>query len=293
MQDWKAAAMRLYLSRQTWDQITDEMQDTFPELTWGQVKEKVRGYIRNTPEYEARNGKKPKADTPKRGTVTGVFSDIHAPFDHPGYLPFLKDTFEQYGVDRVVCCGDIVDNHALSRHPKEPCARGAYDELDAAIARIARYTQAFPDASVCIGNHDLIPERQAAVLGIGSRYLRSIHEVLCLPKGWVFAEQHVLDDVLYFHGINAGGKDGAINAALNERMSTVVGHSHAHAGCKYAANARNLIFGMNVGCGIDIAAYAFAYGKHDKYRPVLGCGIVFGAAHAIFVPMGAQYFRTA
>ena len=48
---------------------------------------------------------------------------------------------------------------------------------------------------------------------------------------------------------------------------------------------------MNVGCGIDIDAYAFAYGKYDKNRPTLGCGIVFDSGNAIFVPMGKEYFR--
>jgi predicted phosphodiesterase len=292
MQEWQTTTMRMYVAGESLQTITNAVMPYFPGETYAAVKDnRVRGFLRRTPEYKAKH-RAPDTIKPT-ATVTGVFSDIHAPFDHPGYLPFLKDTFAQYGVNRVVCCGDIVDHHAISRHETEPCARGAYDEMDASIAHLARYTQAFPEVFAVLGNHDLIPERQAATLGIGSRYLRSLHEILCLPKSWVFAEQHVLDNVLYIHGINAGGKDGALNTAIQERMSTVIGHFHSFGGCKYAANPRSIIFGLNAGCGVDIAAYAFAYGKHAKYRPTLGCGIVFSDSYAIFVPMGAQYFRTA
>ena len=221
----------------------------------------------------------------------GVFSDPHIPFNHPNYLQFCIDTFKKFGVGQVVCCGDLVDHHAISRFQSEPCAKGAYDELDMSIAEVAKYVKAFPKVRMCKGNHDAIPVRQAATVGIGERYLKSYSELLHLPKTWEIADEFIINDVLYKHGINCMGKDGAINSAIQERMSTVIGHSHAFGGCKYSANKRDIIFGMNVGCGIDIDAYAFAYGKYDKNRPTLGCGIVFDSGNAIFVPMGKEYFR--
>jgi hypothetical protein len=159
------------------------------------------------------------------------------------------------------------------------------------INRLKEYTRAFPKVEMCIGNHDTIIERQSATLGIGARFLKSYSDIFELPKGWEIAEEHIIDGVLYKHGINCLGKDGAINAAIQERMSTVIGHSHSFGGCKYSANPRDIIFGMNVGCGIDIAAYAFAYGIHAKYRPTLGAGVVFNQSSAIFVPMSNSYFR--
>jgi len=221
----------------------------------------------------------------------GVFSDPHIPFNHPNYLQFCIDTFKKYGVGQVECTGDLVDHHAISRFQSEPCAKGAYDELDMSIAEVSKYVKAFPKVRMCKGNHDAIPVRQAATVGIGERYLKSYSELLHLPKTWEIADEFIINDVLYKHGINCMGKDGAINSAIQERMSTVIGHSHAFGGCKYSANKRDIIFGMNVGCGIDIDAYAFAYGKYDKNRPTLGCGIVFDSGNAIFVPMGKEYFR--
>lgn len=231
-----------------------------------------------------------KTQEPKNRPV-GVFGDTHIPFDHPNYLQFLKDIFKRYNVGSIVCMGDLVDNHALSRFQSEPCARGAYDELDESIKRVKEYAKAFPKVKMCKGNHDLIPERQAATVGIGSRYLKSFSELLEIPKTWEIEEEFIIDNVLYKHGLNCLGKDGAINAAILERMSTVIGHTHSFAGCKYSANKRDIIFGLNSGCGIEIGKYAFAYGKHAKYRPLLGCGIIFNDARAIFEPMPAEYFR--
>jgi len=191
----------------------------------------------------------------------------------------------------VVCTGDIVDHHAMSRFQSEPCAKGAYDENDAAVQVIAQYVKSFPSLKLCRGNHDDILERQAATVGIGARFLKSFKEIYGLPDAWEIGEEFILDDVLYKHGLNCLGKNGALNAAVQERMSTVIGHSHAWGGCSYSANKRDIIFGLNAGCGIDIDAYAFAYGKYDKNRPTLGCGLVFNSSNAIFVPMSAQYFR--
>ena len=159
------------------------------------------------------------------------------------------------------------------------------------IARVKEYVKAFPKVKMCKGNHDDIPERQAATAGIGKRYLKSFSELMELPKTWEIADEHVIDNVLFKHGLNCCGKDGALNTAIQERMSVVIGHSHAFGGCKYSANKRDIIFGLNAGCGIDIAAYAFVYGKHAKFRPTLGCGIVFSDSNAIFVPMNSSYFR--
>lgn len=250
----------------------------FPNKTELQVKEMVRGVTR----IRNRKAKRP----------IGVFSDPHIPFNHPNYLQFCIDTFRKHNVDQVICLGDLVDHHALSRFQSEPSAKGAYDEYDMSVAEVQKFIDAFPIVKMCKGNHDDIPARQAATVGIGDRYLKSFAELFNLPKTWEISDEFVIDNVLYKHGIGCLGKDGAINAATQERMSTVIGHSHSFAGVKYSANKRDIIFGLNVGCGIDIEAYAFAYGKHDKNRPILGCGIVYSSAHAIFVPMGAEYFRS-
>ena len=75
-------------------------------------------------------------------------------------------------------------------------------------------------------------------------------------------------------------------------MSAVIGHAHSYLGVKYNANPRNIVFGMNVGCGIDIDAYAMRYGKYFKLKPTLGCGVVISKTEAYSVPMSEKYFRS-
>ena len=44
---------------------------------------------------------------PKK-TVLAV-GDIHAPVDHPKYLKFCKDLYDEYDCNEVVLIGDVVD----------------------------------------------------------------------------------------------------------------------------------------------------------------------------------------
>lgn len=276
--DCREEIKRLKSEGKTLTEITRIIQANFPDKTEHQVWEMA---------HSATRRKIKMADRP-----TGVFSDPHIPFNHPNYLKFCVDTFKRYGVGRVVCTGDLVDFHAISRHQTETCAKSPCDELDMTIAGVKAFTEAFREVDYIPGNHDDIYIRQAATLGIDKRFLKPFNELFGLPKKWrIHSDEFIIDNVLYKHGINCCGKNGALNTAIQERMSTVIGHSHAFGGCQYSANPRSIIFGMNVGCGIDIDAYAFAYGKHAKYRPTLGCGIVFNDSSAIFIPMGAEYFR--
>ena len=278
--NWKDKVEQLrFADGKSWAEIAREMQADFPALTLVQVREKCRDYCRSLPKYKEHTSK-----------PILVFSDPHTPFDAKHYPDFLLGTYKRYGCGRVICLGDLVDNHAINHHQKEPCALGAYTELDLAITRLKIYTTMFPEVDRIVGNHDLRPQRMAATVGIGTRYLKDMNEVLELPEGWVcHGDEFIYNDVLFSHGIDAAGKNGAINKAMRERMSVVVGHSHAFGGVQYSANSRDKVFGMNVGCGIDENAYAFVYGKHAKNKVTLGCGVVFGAEEAIFVPMGREY----
>lgn len=282
MDNWKIQAERLKFDEGL--SYTEIGKRLFPDMDAIAAREKVRGYLRTTDRYID--------DHTKCGVVRGVFGDVHAPFTHPNYMRFVQDTFKRFGVKEVICTGDLVDHHAISRFQSSTAAKGAKDEKAEAQYILDQIFDTFKKARFCIGNHDLIYERQAATLGIGKEYLKTFREVYNVPKGWEIAEEFIIDNVLYKHGINCLGKDGALNTAIQERMSTVIGHSHSFGGVKYSANKRSIIFGMNVGCGIDIEAYAFEYGKHAKFRPTLGCGIVFSDTCAIFVPMSAEYFRS-
>jgi len=227
--------------------------------------------------------------------TVGIIGDTHAPFTHPMYRRFCADTFARFGVDEIVHIGDVVDAHALSFWDHDPDGRSAADEAELAALEVGEWYKQFPTLKVCIGNHDERHYRVAKKAGMPDRYIRPYAEVWRTPK-WDWKMQHAVDGVLYEHGTGSSGKDAAFDRAVAQRCSMAIGHVHCYAGVKYHANPFNRIFGLNVGCGIDLRAYAFDYGRAFVVRPILGCGIVVDGEVGMFVPMacgdGERYHRS-
>ena len=216
--------------------------------------------------------------------VVGIVGDLHEPFTHPKYFDFINKTFKSYNVDRVVFIGDIVDNHAISYHESDPDGFSAGDEVTISRKKLKRWYKAYPEAIVTIGNHDKLPERKLFTLGLPKAILKDYNEIWGVPK-WDFVAEVDIEEVRYLHGVGASGVSGARNLALKSRQSVVMGHSHSFGGVQYIAGKKDIIFGMNVGCGIDIEAYAMAYGKPFPLKPTLGCGIVVDGVKGLFIPM--------
>lgn len=216
----------------------------------------------------------------------GVVGDIHAPVCHPAYLAFCRDVFEAWGVEQVVLIGDVADLHAISFHAHHPECPGPKDEYELAYEHIQQWYTAFPDARVCIGNHDERVIRLAESVNIPAKFLRDYNEVWDTP-GWNWGYDHTIDNVYYFHGTGTGGEHPSFNTMRKMCMSVVQGHLHTAAGVKWQANPNQRLFGMDVGCGIDDRAAAFAYGRHMKRRSMLGCGVVLdGIPYHEIMPCG-------
>lgn len=215
-----------------------------------------------------------------------IIGDTHAPFTRPDYLDFCEGVYRRYGCDKVVHIGDEVDNHALSYHEKDANGKAIFGEMEEAIKDLKRWYRAFPKVRVCVGNHSALPFRQANTAGIPSRWLKTYEQVWEAPAGWRWQLEWQIDDVLYEHGTGASGKNAALSRAEKHRMKTVIGHTHTYAGAQFNASRKDLIWGLNVGCGIDHKAYAFAYAREQANKPVLGCGVVAeGGKIPMFIPM--------
>jgi predicted phosphodiesterase len=227
--------------------------------------------------------------------IVGIIGDTQLPFTHPGYLDFCQDQFDAFNVKQVVHIGDVVDLHALSFYEHSPNGKSAQDETEQAKREVAKWKKAFPKVKTCIGNHDARHYRTARKAGIPDQYIKTYAEIWDTPR-WDWQMEHVIDGVLYEHGTGISGKDAAFNRAIAQRCSVVMGHTHSFAGVKYHANPTSRIFGLNVGCGLDIRSYAFEYAKFTTNRPVLGCGVVVDGQVGLFVPMacsrGEKYHRS-
>ena len=213
----------------------------------------------------------------KKETIVGIIGDTHLPYELDGYMDWCKSVFDAEGVNKVIHIGDLFDNHALSFHDSEPALKGARGEYIDALERLEPWKETFPEMTVVRGNHCIIPARQLKKIGLDPDiYLRPNSVVYEFPTGWKEVEEIEIDGVLYHHGHTSCGVNGFRNDAKNRMQNTVSGHAHGNLGISWTACHHRAVWGMAVGCGIDNSKMAFAYGKHFKNKPIVGCGIVRG-----------------
>lgn len=208
-----------------------------------------------------------------------VVGDLHEPFCKQTYLDFCVDTYKSYDCTHVIFIGDIIDNHFSSYHETDPDGMSAKDELEVAITHVHEWVDAFPDADVCIGNHDRLIARKAFSGGISALWLREYNDVLNAP-GWNFQEEFEYDNVRYIHGEQGTAR----NRAKKDLISTVQGHRHAEAYVEFFVGKNFRIFGMQVGCGISHRSYAMAYAKAGP-KPAIGAGLVLNNGEEAVVKM--------
>ncbi len=197
-----------------------------------------------------------------------VIGDLHEPFCLDEYLDFCVEKYTEFGCNEVVFIGDIIDNHYASYHETDADGMGGADELELAIKRIARWRDAFPVATVIIGNHDRMVSRKAKTSAIPSKWIKSYKEVLEVPE-WNFVERYEKNGVQYIHG--EGGT--ARTKCRADMMNTVQGHLHTQAYTEHYVGKNFRVFGTQVGCGIDHDSYAMAYAKYGK-KPAVGCAVI-------------------
>ena len=216
-----------------------------------------------------------------------AIGDPHEPVSRKGYLQFNKDLRRKHKCDKIVFIGDLVDWSAISFHAHNPEAPGPMDEYKLALFAIKKWYRAFPDATVCIGNHDARPRRVAETYNIPAKFIRDYAELWQTP-GWDWVRHTIIDKVFYCHGHKkGGGKTPAWNLSSKMGMSVVMGHNHSKGGCNWSVNPLRRWFGMDTGCGIDDEAYAFAYAEEQITRSVLSsCIIIDGMPRHIMMPCG-------
>jgi hypothetical protein len=203
-----------------------------------------------------------------------------------GYVDFLKRVADAYAVNRVVHIGDLADWSSISYREKSPGLSNASVEYRRARKQVASLVRAFPKADWLIGNHDALTERQAITAGLPPELLRDYADMWEVP--WTVHPRFsklTIDGVIYSHGDSGrGGQDAAFRQARDNFRSTVIGHFHSQAGVKWWANPEFRVFGMSVGCGIDISRLQFEYGRKITAKPILGCGVVLNGRQAHFEP---------
>lgn len=190
--------------------------------------------------------------------ITLVIPDLHMPFTKEGFLDFCKKMYKEYNCNNVVFLGDILDNHYSSYHESDPDGFSAKDELENAKRMIKEWYEAFPNAKICLGNHDRLIMRKAFTSGLSKQWIKSLNEVLEVNK-WEFKEHFIIDNVLFTHGESRIAK----TRVKQEFTSCVQGHRHSQSYIEYYVGRilNEPLFSMQLGAGIDDSQYAFAYAK--------------------------------
>ena len=225
----------------------------------------------------------------------GIVPDLHCPALQENFLDWMFDMFYYWDVDRIVCIGDLIDNHALSLHKNESELTDIMVEREKTQMQLQQLfelcDEGLWDVDWLIGNHDCLHQRWAKEVGIPVDMLRDYKAIWQVPEAWKIHprfHQLVIDDIIYQHGdASPGGKFPALAAAGVEFKKVVQGHFHAAFGVQYASNRHDLIWGMQVGCGTDWKHPAMNYGIKYARKPILGCGVVIdGEPHVIPFPHG-------
>lgn len=221
-----------------------------------------------------------------------IVPDLQIPFEHENALKFCLSLKRHYRVpdENIYCVGDETDQHHGGLYPKNPNAlHSPLGELNATRQKLREWYAAFPEMKLATSNHGLRWLKKASAAEIPAQLMRTYREVIDAPPGWRWQDAWVVKDRHPFriiHGLGYSGMNGHRNAAIDGGISTVIGHLHAHAGISYVRTEGLSIWGMNAGCLVDVAAYAFDYGKWSRFKPALAAAMVFnGGSTPVLFPL--------
>lgn len=213
-----------------------------------------------------------------------IISDLHAPYQHPDALRFLKALNVRLKPDLVVQSGDEVDMHAMSFHNSEPDLDGPGPELDAGIAVLKKLAKIFPKMHILDSNHGSLIMRKGAVGMLPTRVFRTPQEILETPKTWVWSRdltfETELGPVFCTHG--KSGVAGKLSRSM--AMNSVQGHYHNKFQIDYWGSPAGLFWDMHTACLVDDTSLAMAYNKTTLQRPVIGVSAVLNG-RPYLVPM--------
>lgn len=228
-----------------------------------------------------------------------LISDLQIPFEHEKALSFCLYLKKYFKIpdENIINVGDEIDEYFGSLYKKDPNGiHTATSEIHASIDKLKKWQNAFPKMKLCISNHGQRWAKKASEAEIPSAMMRTYQEVLQIKSSWQYKLEWRINSRHPFrviHGMGYSGEKGHINAAIDSGMSTCIGHLHSFGGVAHLRKGisdeyktAQSIWAMNTGCLIDVASYAFHYGRESRSKPTLGCGVVINnGTTPIFFPL--------
>lgn len=221
-----------------------------------------------------------------------IISDTQLPYEHNDALKFVTYLKNHFKIPDENCfhVGDEADQFHGGIYPKgADYEHTPKEELRVAVEKFQDWYAVFPQMKVATSNHMLRWLKKASNAEIPSQLLRKWEDVIEAPPGWKWADRWVSETKHRFqvlHGMEYSGVNAARFAATHESISTAFGHLHSVAGISRIRTGSGERWGMATACLIDEVAYAFKYGKWNRFRPVLGAGVVLdGGNNPIWLPL--------
>lgn len=204
-----------------------------------------------------------------------VISDLHAPYNDPYALEFLRVLKDRYDFTRIISVGDEQDICSASFHDVDVDMLSAGHELKAAQKVLQELESIFPKMDIMSSNHGDLYYRRAKHHGIPLHVIKSYNDVLGVGDGWKWHSDLIVtlptdEDVYFCHGKSQNG----LKLSQNMSMNCVQGHYHNSFNIQYWSSPRALYWSMQVGCLIDDKSLAMSYNKLTVNRPILGCGVI-------------------
>lgn len=191
----------------------------------------------------------------------------------------------------MLCVGDETDSYFGSQYEKSVDEDfSALKEIEISRDKLRRWVHAFPEMKVATSNHGMRWAKKAAAAQIPSQMIRAYQDVLELPPSWQYRDRWIIKAKHPFqmiHGLGYSGQYPYKQAAIHEELSTVFGHLHSSAGIAYihSADGKMRRWGFNTGSLIDVSAFAFHYGRDNRFKPNLGAGVILnGGSTPLWVP---------
>lgn len=208
-------------------------------------------------------------------------SDLQIPFEAEHALKFCKAVQKEFQIpiENIYNVGDETDLYHGSLHKKDPDAPlTASQEFEMACKKLRDWYRAFPQMKIATSNHGMRWLRKAFDAEIPAHVIKGYREMIEAPSGWQWKDRWDINagksKIAMIHGLGYSGMNAHRQAAMDLGCSVVHGHLHSNAGISYLCNDGRKIWGMNTGCLIDVEQFAFAYGRWNRNKPVLGVGVV-------------------
>lgn len=215
----------------------------------------------------------------------GFISDLHAPYQHPDSLDFLKRIKKTYRINNWISLGDEADKHALSFHDSNPDLYSAGHELKEAKAFFKDLAKLFPRLDILESNHGSLIMRKALSNGIPSDYIKSYNDIYEAPDSWKWHFDMTLKldcgSKVYLHH---GKASDVYKLSQAQGMCAIQGHFHEKFNIHYWGNSLGLYWGMQCGCLVNPKSMAFAYNKNNLKRPIIGTGVIIDD-QPLLIPM--------